>query len=75
MDLGYKGRRCLVIGASAGIGFATAKQMAEEGAEVAIASRDQARIDAAAAEIGAAAGKTPVAIAADLMKRKTLASL
>jgi 3-oxoacyl-[acyl-carrier protein] reductase len=68
MDLGYKGRRCLVIGASAGIGFVTAKQMAEEGADVAIASRDQARIDAAAVQIGASAGKTPTAIAADLMQ-------
>jgi 3-oxoacyl-[acyl-carrier protein] reductase len=68
MDLGYRGRRCLVAGGSAGIGFAAAKQMAEEGADLAIASRDRARIDAAAAEIGAAAGKTPAAMTADLMK-------
>jgi 3-oxoacyl-[acyl-carrier protein] reductase len=66
MDLGYKGRRCLVIGASGGIGFAVAKQMAEEGANLAIASRDRGRIDAAAAEIEEASGQRPTALTADL---------
>jgi 3-oxoacyl-[acyl-carrier protein] reductase len=68
MDLGYKGRRCLVIGASAGIGFATAKQMAAEDASVAIASRDRGRIDAAAGKIEAASGQRPFAAVADLTK-------
>jgi 3-oxoacyl-[acyl-carrier protein] reductase len=68
MDLGYKGRRCLVIGASGGIGFATAKQMAAEGAVVAIASRDRGRIDAAASDLEAASGQRPFAAVADLTK-------
>jgi 3-oxoacyl-[acyl-carrier protein] reductase len=68
MDLRYQGRRCLVIGASGGIGFATAKQMAGEGAAVAIASRDRGRIDAAAARIETASGQRPFAAVADLMK-------
>jgi 3-oxoacyl-[acyl-carrier protein] reductase len=68
MNLGYEGRRCLLIGASAGIGFATAQQMAEEGAQLAIASRDRVRIDAAAAKIGAASGQRPTAFTADLLK-------
>jgi 3-oxoacyl-[acyl-carrier protein] reductase len=68
MDLGYKGRRCLVIGASGGIGFATAKQMAVEGAVLAIASRDRGRIDGAAAKIEAASGHRPFSEVADLTK-------
>jgi 3-oxoacyl-[acyl-carrier protein] reductase len=68
MKLGYDGRRCLVIGASAGIGFATAKQMAEERAELAIASRDRDRIDDAAIQIEAASGRKPAALIADLTK-------
>jgi 3-oxoacyl-[acyl-carrier protein] reductase len=68
MNLGYKDRRCLVIGASGGIGFSTAKEMAEEGAKLAIASRDRDRIDAAAGEIQAASGQRPEAFTADLLK-------
>jgi len=68
MNLGYEGRRCLLIGASAGIGFATAQQMAEEGARLAIASRDRIRIDAAADEIGAASGQRPAAFTTDLLR-------
>jgi 3-oxoacyl-[acyl-carrier protein] reductase len=75
MDLGYKDRRCLVIGASGGIGFAVAKQMAEDGANLAIASRDRGRIDAAAAEIEAASGQKPAALTADLMKPDDAARL
>jgi len=48
MDLGFAGRRVLVVGASAGIGFATAALLAREGAALLIASRDPAGIAAAA---------------------------
>ena len=53
MDLGLDGRVALVTGASKGIGRAIAAGLRAEGARVAIASRSSARIDAAAAEIGA----------------------
>jgi 3-oxoacyl-[acyl-carrier protein] reductase len=66
MDLGYAGRRVLVVGASAGIGFATAQMLAVEGAEVMIASRDAAGIDAAAGRIAAATGRRPASMAADI---------
>ncbi len=54
MDLGLSGRVALVTGASKGIGQAIARALAAEGANVAISSRSRERIDAAAAEIGAA---------------------
>jgi 3-oxoacyl-[acyl-carrier protein] reductase len=51
MDLGLSGKRALVTGASAGIGFAVAEALAREGARTAIVSRDEARIRDAAARI------------------------
>ena len=53
MDLGLDGRVALVVGASKGLGFASAAELAREGARVAIASRSRESIDAAAAQIGA----------------------
>ncbi|WP_137123956.1 SDR family NAD(P)-dependent oxidoreductase [Roseomonas sp. HF4] len=66
MDLGFQGRRVLVVGASAGIGFATAELLAQDGAEVMIASRDPAGIAAAAERIGAATGRRPAHAVADI---------
>lgn len=51
MDLGLEGRVALVMGASAGIGQGIAAALAREGARLAIASRSEERIEAAAAEI------------------------
>ena len=61
MDLQLKNKRALVTGASRGLGFATAKLLAAEGARVAINSRDAAKLTAAAESIGA------IAIAADVL--------
>jgi len=47
MDMGLKGRRAIVTGGSSGIGFATARQLLEEGARVLITGRDQAKLDKA----------------------------
>jgi 3-oxoacyl-[acyl-carrier protein] reductase len=55
MDLGLDGKVALVTGASQGIGFAIAKELAQEGARVAVSSRSRERIEAAAQEIGASA--------------------
>lgn len=52
MDLGIAGRRAAVAAGSSGLGLASAKVLAAEGALVAICGRDQARLDAAVEEIG-----------------------
>lgn len=47
MDLQLQGRRALVTGATAGIGFAIARALAAEGVEVLINGRSRERVDAA----------------------------
>ena len=54
MDLGFAGRVALVSGASSGLGLAVAKELAAEGADVAIASRDRARLADAERDVDAA---------------------
>jgi 3-oxoacyl-[acyl-carrier protein] reductase len=65
VNLGLEGRRFLVAGASRGIGLAAARELAGEGADVAIAARGRAGLDAA---LGALSddGHQAVAIVADL---------
>ena len=55
MDLGLKDKVALVTGASQGIGLGIARELAAEGARVAVSSRTKERIEAAASEIGARA--------------------
>ncbi len=75
MDLGFTGRRVVVVGASAGIGFATAELLAREGAEVLMASRDPVGIDAAAARIAASTGTRPASMADDVTQPGAAESL
>ena len=61
MDLAIAGARALVVGGSAGIGLASAIELTREGAEVTIAARDRAGLDAASdavADLGLATPKT-----------------
>ena len=51
MDLGLKGKRALVTGASQGIGRACAESLAREGCDLELAARQSERLDAARAEL------------------------
>jgi len=66
MDLGFEGRRVLVVGGSYGIGRASAELFAREGAEVIIASRSADNLDKAAAAIEQAGGRRPATVVADV---------
>jgi NAD(P)-dependent dehydrogenase (short-subunit alcohol dehydrogenase family) len=52
MELGLKNRTVLITGGSKGIGLACARAFLEEGARVAIASRDRGNLQQAAAQLG-----------------------
>ena len=66
MDLGLRGRRALVTGASAGLGAATAETLVAEGCETTIVSRSQKNLDRAAARIQDTTGVAPRTIVSDV---------
>ncbi|MGB7284393.1 MAG: SDR family NAD(P)-dependent oxidoreductase [Candidatus Acidiferrum sp.] len=51
MNLGLKGKKAVVSGSTAGIGFAIASALAEEGASVVVNGRTEARVNAALEKI------------------------
>jgi 3-oxoacyl-[acyl-carrier protein] reductase len=71
MDLGFKGRRVLVVGGSTGIGLACARQMAMEGAELIIAARNSDKLSKAAERIADAAGERPQLVSVDVTRAET----
>ncbi|MGE0462866.1 MAG: SDR family oxidoreductase [Vicinamibacterales bacterium] len=66
MDLGLKGKRALVLAASRGLGYACARGLAQEGCHLVMCSRDEARIQAAAAQIRKDTGARVEALVADV---------
>lgn len=68
MDLGLKGRVALVAAASGGIGYASALELAREGARLFICSRDAGRIREAADRIRAETGAEVLGLAADVTR-------
>ena len=65
MDLQLEGRRALVTGGSRGIGKAAAAALLAEGARVAIAAQDAARLAETAETLGAGAGQRVHAVQVD----------
>ena len=74
MDLQLTGKVALVTAASKGLGKATARQLAHEGAQVAICSRS-VTIDESAAEIGRETGAEVLALRADLTRPEEISGL
>ena len=66
MDLGLKGKRALVMGASKGLGRAIADSLADEGVSLVISGRTQASLDVAAAELKARGAAAAFGVPADV---------
>jgi NAD(P)-dependent dehydrogenase (short-subunit alcohol dehydrogenase family) len=75
MDFGLKGKRALVTGSTAGIGFAIAKVLAAEGATVYVNGRTEARVAAAINDIGGNADGVAADLATDIGAAKLFAQV
>ena len=73
MDLGLKRKIAMVGGGSKGLGFAVARALAAEGAQVSIASRDAEAIKRAADTIERETGGQALAVPADLSHADAIA--
>ncbi|MET7772647.1 SDR family oxidoreductase [Nocardia sp. NPDC005366] len=65
MDLGFSGAAAVVVGGSRGMGLATARCLAQEGARVAVVGRSRADVDRAAAELAESGSPDAVGLVAD----------
>src|SRR5581483_8861642 len=66
MDLQLRGKAVLITGGSAGIGFACAEVLTQEGCAVVIVGRNRDRLEAARIEIERTSGRAPHLVQADL---------
>ncbi len=66
MDLGIKDKKAIVCAASKGLGRACAMALAKNGVDLVINSRTASELEATAAEIRAATGRTVTAVACDI---------
>ena len=75
MDLQLKGKRTLVTGSTAGIGFAAAVRLAEEGASVVLNGRSEERVQEAVRRAGEGSGGELFGVATDLSKAEDVEDL
>lgn len=76
MDLQLKNKKALVTGSTAGIGYATALQLAKEGAEVIINGRTAERVEKAIVQIKTESGSDKVSgITADFANVESIQNL
>ena len=69
MDLGLQGKRAIVTGGSLGIGKAIARELAREGADVAIAARTKDQLEATARELANETGRRMIPLVADVTSK------
>jgi NAD(P)-dependent dehydrogenase (short-subunit alcohol dehydrogenase family) len=69
MDLGLTGKHAIVTGGSLGIGKAIARELAREGADVAVVARTKDTLEASAREIATATGRRVIPLVADVTSR------
>ena len=75
MNLGLEGKVAVITGGSDGIGKAAALSMSREGVRVAIAARDQSRLDAAVADISDQTQNPVLGISTDVRDEDSVRSL
>ncbi|MGB0671635.1 MAG: SDR family NAD(P)-dependent oxidoreductase [Rhodospirillales bacterium] len=75
MDLQLTGKRALVSGSTAGIGFATAQSLLAEGAEVIVNGRTEAAVAKTIAAMKDATGRVALGFAGDLSKAEAAREL
>lgn len=75
MDLGLRGRKALVTGASRGIGLAIARVLAEEGCDLHLAARSREELDRVREDIGQACGVAVCVHALDLSQAAAIDEL
>ncbi|WP_371805235.1 SDR family oxidoreductase [Candidatus Lokiarchaeum ossiferum] len=75
MNLLLQGKNILITGGSKGLGFACAKLIAEEGANIILASRSLKNLESAAKEIEKDIGIKPTIIQADLSQLESIQNL
>ncbi|OBF86307.1 short-chain dehydrogenase [Mycobacterium sp. 852002-51163_SCH5372311] len=66
MDLGLANATAVVVGGSSGMGLATARCLAEEGARVAVVSRSKPKLDSAVADLASRGSPDAVGLVADI---------
>src|ERR1700728_287460 len=72
MNLGLTNKVAMIAGASRGLGYAVARALAEEGAQVSIASRSADAIAAGGKKIAAESGARVLAVATDVSSAQAI---